>query len=115
LIAGVSDGAYDNGNCPCNDPPGGTQEIRPFMGNNYFCESANPNRYAWSFFFNDALWDGEGCGSMEGPCCAAPGLPWFHRDYGNMSSTDSIELRVCGNQGWEDEDTPISFYEIYIK
>ena len=49
------------------------------------------------------------------PCCTAPGLPWFHRDYGTSTTTDYIELRVCGDQGPSNEDNPVSFYEIYVK
>ena len=30
------------------------------------------------------------------------GLPWFHRDYGTNTTTDYIELRVCGDDGGED-------------
>ena len=52
--------------------------------------------------------------SLEGACCAAPGLPWFHKTLDN-TTTDYIELRVCGDEGTENEDTPIAFYEIYIK
>ena len=63
----------------------------------------------------DPLWDGKKCGSLEAPCCTAPGLPWFHRDYGTNTTTDYIELRVCGDQGSNNEDSPVSFYEIYVK
>ena len=52
---------------------------------------------------------------IEAPCCTAPGLPWFHRDYGTNTTTDYIELRVCGDQETSDEDSPVSFYEIYVK
>jgi hypothetical protein len=52
---------------------------------------------------------------VEGPCCAAPGLPWFHRDYRNMITTDFIELRICGDESTDNEDVPIGFYEIYLK
>ena len=68
-----------------------------------------------SIYTSDPLWDGEHCGSFEALCCTAPGLPWFHRDYGTNTTTDYIELRVCGNQETTDEDNPISFYEIYVK
>ena len=52
-----------------------------FVGNDYFCESGNPDS-DWSssvLYSNDPLWDGEGCGTLEGNCCAASGLPWFYR------------------------------------
>uniref|UniRef100_A0A1X7T8T2 Uncharacterized protein n=1 Tax=Amphimedon queenslandica TaxID=400682 RepID=A0A1X7T8T2_AMPQE len=48
---------------------------------------------------------------LEATCCAASGIPWFHRDYGSTTTTDYIELRVCG---YTNEDTPVSFYEIYV-
>jgi hypothetical protein len=117
-MAGQYDSFYHQVNCPCNDPPG-LSPSETFIGSNYFCESGNPNNFLnythHQLYTDDPLWDGEGCGSQETPCCMVPGLPWFHRDYGNVTSTDHIELRVCGNQGTTDEDTPISYYEIYIK
>ena len=42
-------------------------------------------------------------------------LLWFFRDYGNATITDYIELRVCGNEAWSNEDTPVQLYEIYVK
>ena len=68
------------------------------------------------FYGDDPLWDGQKCPSLEAPCCKSPNmLPWFHRDYGNDTSTDYLELRVCCNHWLENEDVPISLYEIYIK
>ena len=51
---------YDFANCPCNTPPGETQKIQPFVGNDYFCESGNPNTY-WTYklYTDDPLWDGK--------------------------------------------------------
>lgn len=63
---------------------------------------------------DDPLWDGEGCGGDEGPCCNVPGIPWFHKVLPSPT-TDYIELRVCADQGTGDEDTPVSLYEIYVK
>ena len=62
--------------CPC---AGGTSP-QSFVGNNYFCESGN-NASTWSLilYTSDPLWDGQGCGSFEPPCCNVPGIPWFHR------------------------------------
>ena len=98
------------GSCPCSSNPS-----VPFVGSNYFCESGNNNGYSYSLFTGDPLWDGQGCGGGEASCCSAPGLPWFHRDYGNVTTTDYIELRLCGNEPTSNEDTPVSFYEIYIQ
>ena len=108
FINGYSD-SYNINNCNCNQQP------QAFIGNNYFCESGNPNNTANQLFIADPLWDGQNCGSYESTCCNVPGIPWFHRDYGNTTTTDYIELRVCGNQDTVDEDSPVGYYEIYIK
>ena len=116
LIAGTTEAfVYSPRTCPCNT--GNTVHVVPFIGDNYFCESGISSINSWSYilYTADPLWDGEGCGSLEAPCCTAPGIPWFHRDYGTNTTTDYIELRVCGDEGTDNEDTPVSFYEIYVK
>ena len=100
--------------CPCaNDS---TQQAQSFVGDHYFCETAIVSGYyQQQLYTSDPLWDGQGCGSTETACCNVPGIPWFHRDYGNTTTTDYIELRVCGDEGTANEDTPVSYYEIYVK
>ncbi|XP_019857697.1 PREDICTED: uncharacterized protein LOC109585994 isoform X2 [Amphimedon queenslandica] len=108
------DGIY---NCPCSQGSPQNSTLQSFIGNDYFCESGNPatdGTWQSKLYTSDPLWDGKGCGSIEGTCCAAPGLPWFHKKL-NTTTTDYLELRVCGDEGTNNEDTPISFYEIYIK
>ena len=101
--------------CPC--ATGSSQSALSFVGSHYFCESANPSSSSWTYtlYTSDPLWDGSGCGSLEASCCSAPGIPWFHRDYGSTTTTDYLELRICGNQDTGNEDTPVSYYEIYVK
>jgi hypothetical protein len=98
-------------NCPCSDS--GAKQPPSFVGNNYFCESGNPSSNFQSGFLysSDKLWDGEQC-SGEGTCCTGP--PWFSVDLPN-TSTDDIEVRICGNEGTGNEDTPIELMEIYIQ
>ena len=119
LMAGLSETStlHLNGrfNCPCS--PGSPQNstLQSFIGNDYFCESGNPaidNSWQHSLYTSDPLWDGKGCGSLEGTCCAATGLPWFNKIL-NTTTTDYLELRVCGDQS--DDDVPVSFYELYVK
>uniref|UniRef100_A0A1X7TD46 Fibrinogen C-terminal domain-containing protein n=1 Tax=Amphimedon queenslandica TaxID=400682 RepID=A0A1X7TD46_AMPQE len=101
--------------CPCS--AGGSHAVPSFVGNHYFCESGN-NAPDWIdiLYTSDPLWDGQGCGSYESPCCNVTGIPLFHRDYGSNTTTDYIELRVCGSGGLSSvEDSPVSFYEIYVK
>ena len=100
--------------CPCL--VGSVQQTQSFIGNHSFCESGNPAEQPTNVLYtSDPLWDGKGCGSAETACCSVPGLPWFHRDYGNTTTTDYLELRVCGDEGTANEDVPVGYYEIYVK
>ena len=113
LMAGKSESGVASYDCPCNT--GSTASVPAFIGNNYFCESGVTSLSAIPsvFYTSDPLWDGQGCSSLESPCCNVTGIPWFHRDYGNTTTTDYIELRVCGNEGGE--DSPITKVDIYVK
>ena len=31
------------------------------------------------------------------------------------TTTDYLELRVCGDEGTNNEDTPVSFHDLYVK
>ena len=107
----------DRFNCPCSQHSVQNSTLQSFIGNDYFCESGNPatdSTIQSRLYASDPLWDGKGCGILEGTCCAAPGLPWFHKKL-NTTTTDYLELRVCGDEGTSNENTPISFYEIYVK
>ena len=117
LMAGYGEARSTSDACPCNT--GSSVSVQSFIGNNYFCESGNTASSSPSqiLYTSDPLWDGQGCGGAEGPCCNVPGIPWFHRDYDSTTTTDYIELRVCADNGAEgyEEDSPVSYYEIYVK
>ena len=99
--------------CPCSH--GSDVNVPSFVGDNYYCESGANNAISFSSLYIDQLWDGSNCLALEAPCCTSPNLPWFHRDYGNATSTDYLELRVCCDQWLRNEAVPIELYEIYIK
>ena len=100
--------------CPCSN--GSNVNVPSFVGDNYYCESGTNNEPSDKFYDDDPLWDGQKCPPPEAPCCKSPNmLPWFHRDYGNATSTDYLELRVCCDEFWSNEAVPIELYEIYIK
>ena len=116
LIAGLSETSTNHlGNiCPCAN--GATQQVQSFVGDHYFCESGiSASDWQQQLYTSDPLWDGQSCGYTESPCCNVTGIPWFHRDYGNTTTTDYIELRVCGDEGTDNEDVPVSYYEIYVQ
>ena len=113
-VAGYSSNINTVVTCPCNT--GAANTVQSFVGEHYYCESgtdSNPSN--GKVYTADPLWDGNNCPSNEAPCCTGTGLPWFFRDYGNATITDYIELRVCGDEAWSNEDTPVQLYEIYVK
>ncbi|XP_019855032.1 PREDICTED: uncharacterized protein LOC109583938 [Amphimedon queenslandica] len=116
LANGITDTYNNNPSIICPCATGSSQTVPSFVGSHYFCESGN-HASGWlsTLYTSDPLWDGQGCGVLEASCCSAPGIPWFHRDYGNTTTTDYIELRVCSDQENANEDSPVGFYEIYVK
>ena len=107
----TGDGHY---NCPCSPGSPQSSHIQSFVGDDYFCESGAHNNWQHKLYIDDPLWDGNGCGSIEQTCCQVPGLPWFYKVL-NSTTTDYLEMRVCGDQETNDEDVPVNFYEIYVK
>ena len=115
-ISGISSNTNLSHGCPCNSGAASNNKVQQFVGEHYYCESGNNvNNVNTGTLYTDPLWDGNGCRSREVPCCLSNMLPWFFRDYGNATSTDYLELRVCGSAGWGNEDTPVQLYEIYVK
>uniref|UniRef100_A0A1X7TDV2 Fibrinogen C-terminal domain-containing protein n=1 Tax=Amphimedon queenslandica TaxID=400682 RepID=A0A1X7TDV2_AMPQE len=96
--------------CPCNN--GTTATIPSYVGNDYYCESGTTFRI-YNFVPDDIIWDGQQCDLRESPCCSSSTIPWFIKTL-PQSVTDDIELRVCSNEGYSNEATPIDIIEIYI-
>ena len=97
-------------NCPCE---GG--RVQPdFVGGNFFCGSGDhdPHIQNQRFYDQDPLWDGSRCPNTTG--CPFNSPPWFSTRL-PMSTTDDVEVRICGDQSTGDEDTPLAFLEIYIQ
>ena len=108
-----SGGNSDSFSCPCIKPDEMFDaDIPPFVGQDYFCDTANRNSIRFTFFPDDPLWDGEGCGPIS-TCCEFNNPPWFCKQL-SQPTTDDIELRLCDDQGISDEDTPIEMVEIYV-
>ena len=96
--------------CPCNT--GYYAEIPPFVGSDYYCESAASYGAApGEFYAEDPLWDGKQCTDLEGPCCERPNLPWFKKEL-NVSISEDIDLRLCVHDN--NDRTLLQLIELYV-
>ncbi len=119
-IAGLKeDNSQNHGTytCPCQPGSQQTNNVPNFIGNDYYCESANPATplgYANKLYTADPLWDGEQCNGLESACCTSTTLPWFHKVL-DSPTNDYIEARVCGDESTANEDVPIEMMEVFVK
>ena len=101
--------------CRCVKP--GDIRILPspsFVGMDYFCDTGSRNRsHVGQFNPDDPLWDGAGCASNS-RCCSFNNPPWFNKQLPS-ATTDDIEMRVCRDEGRNNEDIAISNVEIYVQ
>ena len=109
FAAGYSkDNSYGNYNCPCASPyPGPTAP--PFVGEKYFCETANTGRHEAQWYLDDPLWDSQGC-ATNSTCCDRGG-PWFTTTLSEVVR-DDIEVRWC--TCCTGEESGVEQLEIYI-
>ena len=113
-IAGVTENStlFRRRNCRCSDMILG-RTPQAFVGENYYCESANPSSDLDNpgfLYSEDKLWDGEKC---EGNCCNNT-LPWFITELPKATS-DDIEVRICSDHSPGMEDFPIELMDLYIQ
>ena len=92
--------------CPCTI--GTIITIPSFIGNDYFCETESPLVQPKQSY-SDALWDGKNVDHFKSHVVRYLVYLGFIKHY----LTDYIELCMCAN--YDDEDTPIGFYDIYVK
>ena len=65
--------------------------------------TASKGRFQCNTFYpNDPLWDGAGCGPLN-TCCSLNNPP------------DDIEMRLYSDEGSDNEDTPIEVINLYIQ
>ena len=107
---------YDNvnpSNCPCSLFNTNT---RPpvFVKEHYYCESGDYNGEGYNTFYeSDPLWDGRGCPSTSN-CCSTLGAPWFYRHFSEPEK-GAVEMRICRNEGYSNEATPLEQVELYVQ
>ena len=118
FVAGVDEDSsfHSASSCPCVTGSTARSRIPSFVGQNYFCESGITEWDDRTFVFfpnGDPLWDGQGCGPTSS-CCTFNSPPWFNVRL-SSPTTDDIEVRICGDETNQNEDTPIQLMELYVK
>ena len=104
---------YPSAVCPCtNIHDSNASRIPPYVGRDYFCDTASEQRWEYRFYPDDPLWDGQGCGPLN-TCCTFNTPPWFMKQLPSPT-TDDIEMRLCTDQGGSDEDFPLETIELYV-
>ena len=96
--------------CPCAGGP----KAPTFVGTSYHCESGNPGpSYSYGIMYSeDPLWDGQQCGGDEGSCCSEP--TYFCTQLPARISSD-IEVRICLDSPYDNEDVAIDYLEVFVK
>ena len=98
--------------CPCASPRF-SGVVPPFIGNDYYCDSAVDSNAVPGRFYNTTMWTGEGC-TPPNFCCSRSGMPWFCKTL-PVPTTDYIEIRNCHNDPVSNEETALDLIEIYIR
>ena len=98
--------------CPCAKHPG---PLPPsFARDHFYCESGNTGTRSYTTYYtSDPLWDGRGC-SSENSCCSQPNQPWFYRQL-PLTSSDSIEVRICYDEIFSNEGVLVKELQLYVK
>ena len=107
----VEDSSFGT-SCPCT---GRGTPSPAFVGSDYYCESGRDSvSRSGVLYSGDPLWDGQDCDGLERTCCDPPNLPWFCKEL-PQSTTDYLEVRICGDENLSNEDTPIDLVQLYIQ
>ena len=105
---------HPNGLCPCtNIHNTATIPIPPYVGSDYFCDTASETIAENKFYPDDPLWDGQGCGRLN-TCCSFNSPPWFMKELPS-STSDDIEMRLCANGLRSEEDINVEVIELYVQ
>lgn len=108
------DVSYARFACYCGDNSTNGMRPPPYVGNNFFCESAvNSDVTAMAMFYSeDPLWDGTNCPNTN--CCDFNSPPWFTMQL-PAPTTEDIEARICCDESSENEDVAVALLEIFVQ
>jgi hypothetical protein len=113
-FAAATSESFSNYICPCtNSRYQASNQPPDFIENDYFCDTGATSRPQSTFYADDPLWDGAGCGSQS-TCCTFNNPPWFYKQL-SQPTTDAIEIRVCRSGDSGGEDIAIEIVQIYVQ
>ena len=101
--------------CPCtNTNISWPHQVPSFINNDYFCDTGSPGPGAsfTTYYTDDPLWDGEGCGSTS-TCCEFNTPPWFCKSLPQPTSND-LKIRNCYGNPSSYEDNLIKLIDVYV-
>ena len=116
FVAALDELGSGDGNavCPCSSSVSSVGTSPPsFVGDDYFCDAGAVTYVGGTFYGDNPLWDGSGCGSTS-TCCSFNTPPWFFKEL-SSSTSDDIEMRVCRDESRANEDIAMSSVEIYVQ
>ena len=100
--------------CPCTNIHNPLSiPIPPYVGSDYFCDTASEGQFQFIFYPDDPLWDGQGCGRLN-TCCSFNNPPWFMKELPS-STSDDIEMRLCADETRSTEDINFETVELYVQ
>lgn len=115
FVAAVGEGDYPAiWRCDCSSAASWGLTTPPYVGNNYFCDTGN-HAPDWQYditYYNDTLWDGEGC-QRGSTCCQFNNPPQFCATL-PQPTTQDLELRNChyASGGY---NTLVNLIEIFVQ
>lgn len=114
FVAGLDETGGHLSACACSNVHSETTAlVPPFVGGHYFCDTGSRGEVSFSFYPDDPLWDGRGCG-RNSTCCSFNSPPWFFRELG-APTTDGLEMRVCRDGVVSNENLPFEVVELYVR
>ena len=114
FVAALDEVSGSHGVCPCTNIHNPlTPLVPPYVGSDYFCDTASASYFQYIFYPNDPLWDGQGCGRLN-TCCSFNNPPWFMKELPS-STSDNIEMRLCADSPRSDEDINFESIELYVQ
>lgn len=89
--------------CPCAE--GSTLQSPVFVGQDYYCVQGG----------GSDMWGGGECGAVgQQSCCQHPDLPWFCKELAEPTTQD-MEVRLCIDQGTEDENVFVERMQLLVQ